>query len=346
MDNFEANLKMIRHLGSGVFGSVWLAEAPVLGTVAVKRIDRKPSMSSEDWAYLKNKVLAEGERLKDAEHDRVVKVFHVLKSQIDDEILLVMEYCPHGCIGDLYRRGPMQLSHIRSFMTDAALGLQSIHSRGMLHRDIKPDNILLDGFFHAKIADFGLVTDKLRDGYGPGGGYADHLAPEYWKDGYSSIRTDIWAFGITLYQLLHGYTFYKSLPPLYEETPKGGLALRLPWLAHIPDEWRRFVRKTLHDDSHERIQDSVELLKGLAKLPISPDWQCDYQSDATFWETIKGDRRIEVSWITHSPSKHEWAAFSYPLQSGAKRKIGGSKGFVSRTQANKELRSFFDNFHV
>ncbi len=329
-------------LGSGHFGEVYQGKDPVLGKVAVKVLRKKPQETDAEWHCRKDGLLQEGQHLKSAEHDKVVRVFQVLESQTEDAIHMIMEHCEKGSLQSQFEYGPMQLVQLRDILTDTALGLQAVHSRGMLHRDIKPANILLDGNGHAKLADFGLVTDDIIFGYADKAGYTDHLAKEVFEDGLTSIKSDIWAFGMTAYRLMHGLAFYAELP----EKPRfligcGGFSLNLPWLPHIPDRWRRFIRQAMHDDPSRRIQNAVEILQALEKLPIEPDWECIYSPQQTKWTQFRKNRRIEVSWLKHSERKYEWDAYSFPLQAGKKRRLGGSSGCYGRIQTEKELNCFF-----
>jgi serine/threonine protein kinase len=140
---------------------VHLATDDVHGQVAVKVLIQLPGEDSKDWAARKENLLAEGQHLSTAAHPNVVRVHHLLQSESDDSILLVMEYCAGGSLQGAFESGPMTLSEVRRLSTDVCLGLNALHSHGMLHRDIKPGNILLTSANVTKLGDFGLVTDEL-----------------------------------------------------------------------------------------------------------------------------------------------------------------------------------------
>jgi len=245
MSRLESNLKYGKVLGSGHFGDVLLGTDDVHGEVAVKILKQRIGESAGEWEARKVGLLAEGKRLSQAAHPNVVQVHHLLESPTNDEILLVMEYCPGGSLQRRFELGPMQLEEVRRYSTEIATGLHILHTRGMLHRDIKPGNVLLAKRGGAKLGDFGLVTDGLVLGYGSAAGYRDHLAPEVHAGGPTSPGTDIWALGMTIYRLLHGSTWYAKAPPPCSIIPRGGFAKSLRWLPHIPDQWRRLIRKAL-----------------------------------------------------------------------------------------------------
>lgn len=200
----------------------------------------------------------------------------------------------------------MILSEVRRISTDACMGLSSLHSRGMLHRDIKPSNILLTTNNIAQLGDFGLVTDNLILGYGSQAGYADHVAIEVWSAGATSVKTDIWALGMTIYSLLHGAGWYSTLPvEPHKAIPKGGFVRSLPWLPHIPDKWRRAVRKMMHDDQDQRYQSADQVMSALAQLPILPAWSCAVTATDVRWTKTTDKRRTIATWTRHSRNEAE-----------------------------------------
>jgi eukaryotic-like serine/threonine-protein kinase len=261
MTQFHSTLQIGIALGAGHFGQVFAGTDQLHGDVAIKILEQYRGESASDWQTRKADLLSEGKRLEAASHPNVVRVYSVVESTTSNAILLVMERCTGGCLDHRFKIGPMLLSETRNIATDIALGLQALHQRGMLHRDIKPGNILLDGRGKAKLGDFGLVTDNLVLGYASQQGYADHVAYEVWQGHGTSEKSDIWAFGMTIYRLLHGEDWYsRSLAPRHL-VQNGGFADQLPWLPHIPKPWRRFIRKTLEDDTALRYQNMSQVKK-------------------------------------------------------------------------------------
>jgi len=144
--------------------------------------------------------------------------------------------------------------------------------------------------------------------------------------------------------MLHGREFYderfqgKDIPAL---VMKGGFARNLPWLPHVPEAWRKFLRCAMHDDSAYRHASCHDWAQALANLPVIPDWSCQYATDVVDWSVPEGTRFVQVARRIHSPRKHEWWA---ERVGGAKRTmlVGGAHGrIVSSSQADRELSSFF-----
>lgn len=330
-------------LGKGHFGVVKSGRHPVHGPVAVKVMEREPVETVAQWTRRRDGLLTEGRHLKSAEHDRVVRVFDVTYDATADRVYLVLELCPNGSLQDAFEAGPSQLEVVRDHLTDAALGLDAVHARNLLHRDIKPANILLAANRRAKLGDFGLVTDNLVLGYASAAGYSDHFAYEVWHSGITSVKSDVWALGMTAYRLLHGKVFYQYLlqPPRLA-VANGGFAQSLPWLAHVPADWQRFIRKCMHDDPTLRHQNAQQVLQALARLAVGFGWICNFAPQETNWVRETRDRRIEVVHKILSPRKHSWEAVSHPKNPGGRsRRLAGSTGAVSANVAQSALRAFF-----
>ena len=340
MTVMRTSLTLGTKIGQGQFGEVFLGQDAVQGEVAVKVLTQQPSETAADWQLRKDGLLAEGQRLKQATHNNVVQVFQLLESETSNSVQLVMEYCSGGSLQVAFDRGPMRLAAVRKIVTEIAFGLQALHSRGMLHRDIKPGNLLLAGNGRAKLGDFGLVTDNIILGYGSQAGYADHIAPEVWNGSGTSMRTDIWAFGMTIYRLLHGAEWYsQSVAPRFI-VADGGFANSLRWLPHVPSEWRRFVRRMLRDDPHARYQNAGEVVAALANLPTEPDWICGVTASEVRWRRRTDRRRVFAIWKRLSARRYEWAAWSEPVGKGNRRTLNGSNGIIGRARSERELEEF------
>lgn len=341
MSGLRSNLQIGALIKAGYFGQVHLAMDDVHGEVAVKMLRQSPMETVADWQLRRRGLLREGQRLKQATHRNVVQVFNLLESENSAAVHLVMEYCRGASLQEVFEKGPMSVAAVRKVATEVAFGLQALHARGMLHRDIKPGNILVDGGGVVKLGDFGLVTDNIILGYGSQAGYSDHIAPEVWTGSGTSFRSDIWALGMTLYRLLHGAEWYSRSPAPRAIVPNGGFADTLRWLPHIPPRWRRFIRKMLNDDPDSRHQNASQVLSALGTLDAEPDWRCSITALETRWELQKQKRRTIAVWEKHGPHTFTWSAWSEPLGRGNRRALGGSTKRIGRGDSERQLRSFF-----
>ncbi|AQQ03958.1 hypothetical protein B0E33_10460 [Roseibium algicola] len=340
MNNHVSNLVIGDHIGSGHFGDVHAAVDQVHGDVAVKIISKKDDQSDADWDAAKAEFLREARHLAAAEHPNVVPVYHLGESLDGKSIRYCMKLCAGGSLQSQYEAGPMRLSDVRKVGNEVLLGLSNLHARGMIHRDIKPGNILIDENGVARLGDFGLVTDELLHGYAIGAGYRDHLAFEYWELGITSAKSDIWALGMTLYRLLHGHEWYleSQLPRMV--IADGDFRDKLKWLPHIPQRWRRTIRAMMHDDTDLRTQNVAQVQAAFAGLPTEPDWECEVGGQQVRWRRQQGGRVIRVEWNRNSLRRHDWRAWSEPIGPGRTRNLGGSNGQVGSQVAIRALETF------
>ena len=273
---YKSHLTLGARVGGGQFGDVYEGQDQVHGKVAVKVLKQKIGESTADWATRSAALLKEAQHLKAATHPNVVQVHNIVRDSNNDVLHLVTEFCDGGSIDTPYQNGPLTLPHVRKIITGACRGLEHIHSRGMVHRDIKPGNILRHGTAY-KIADFGLVSDTLLLGYASADGYLCHLAPEVFGNpatstpGVTSCKTDVWAMGMTVYRLLSGHPWFlrnfaglASAHDIRQMIIDGGFCRGLDWLPHVPEPWRKFVRKAMHDETVHRFQTALATCPGPA----------------------------------------------------------------------------------
>ena len=341
MMQLTSDLQIGARIGAGYFGEVHIGTDHVHGQVAIKILRSLDGEPAAEWLRRKNGLLDEARSLSQATHQNVVRVFYVAESDSDDAIHLVMEYCSGGSVQSSFERGPIKIGEVRRIITGAALGLQALHARGMLHRDIKPSNLLMDANRALKLGDFGFVTDNLIFGYASHQGYLDHLAPEVWNGSGTSVKSDIWALGMTTYRLLHGAEWYEKSPRPRTVVPDGGFAEKLKWLPHVPQKWRRFVRKALHDDPDSRFPSATAVIDGLAKLEAESGWECSATASETRWQRVTDTRRINVVWTKHSPRQYSWKAWSEPLVEGRVRSLGRSTVRLGYAASERQLCEFF-----
>lgn len=334
-------LQVGKKLGNGHFGTVYLGQDGVHGQVAVKVLTREPHDSDASWLAFKAGFLAEAQHLSRANHRNVVRVHHIEELPDGNSIRFCMAFCSGGSLQAAFEKGPMSLKSLRKAGTEVLLGLAALHQRQMLHRDIKPGNILIDAAGVALLGDFGLVTDDLLLGYGSQAGYSDHIAYEVWHGKGTSVRSDIWSLGMTLYRLLHGKTWYEEAPDPRDLIRDGGFVDTLRWLPHVPKPWRRVIRKMMNDDPAARHQTAVQALDALGSLGVEPSWAVEVTTPKVRWERQAKGRRIIVEWHRHSERKHEWCAWSEPLGTGRKMTLGGSATVIGKRQCIAELEAYF-----
>ena len=200
--------KFVRLIGKGAFGKVTLGIHKLTGKyVAIKTID-KEHLKDE---FSKRKVLREIYILKKIRHVNVIRLLEVFESP--KEVLMVMEYAGGGdLLHYVKQKKHLPEAEAKSIFRQVVYGLAHIHSRNVLHRDIKLDNILLDSEGGVKICDFGVskIVDKhkvINDQCGT----PAYIAPEIITNiGYKGFYVDHWSLGILLYAMLCGTVPFKA----------------------------------------------------------------------------------------------------------------------------------------
>ncbi len=197
--------RMLDSIGQGGMGQVFKAEHELMGrTVAVKVLPRHKS-TPEAIASFTREIRAQA-RL---DHPNLVRAFDA--GHDGNVHFLVTEYVPGSDLRRLLRRnGPLSMPLAASIISQVALGLEHAHEEGLIHRDVKPGNVLVTPSGSAKLSDLGLVEIAAENGEGTRGsgkivGTADYLSPEQIKSPREvTPASDIYALGCTLYYAVTG----------------------------------------------------------------------------------------------------------------------------------------------
>jgi uncharacterized membrane protein YgcG len=192
-------------------GAVWLATDTVLGReVAVKRIGVMPGTEDADL------IRAEREARLAARlnHPHVIAIYDLIDGESGGEHWLVMEYVEGVSLSGLVRRdGALPPDQAASLLSQTADALAAAHASGIVHRDVKPSNILVTPEGHAKLGDFGIAraeADATLTQTGLVTGSPAYLAPEVASGGVATPASDVWALGATLFHALEGRPPYET----------------------------------------------------------------------------------------------------------------------------------------
>jgi len=210
--------EIVRKLGAGGSGVVYLAEDMLLQRPVVLKILRAGLLTAEQ---MRSTVLREARLASAIEHPNVCGIYEV--GETGDEGFIVMQYVPGQSLDQLIARGPANPQLVLSVGIQIADGLQAAHTLGIFHRDLKPQNVMLTDGGLVKILDFGLARrltpedanfdpskpNLAKDAsvaatYTARGGTIRYMAPEQFVTGQSSVQSDVWALGVILYELVSG----------------------------------------------------------------------------------------------------------------------------------------------
>ena len=192
--------RIIGLLGRGGMGEVYRADDLKLGQpVALKFLPRHLAADRERL----ERFYAEVRIARQVSHPNVCRVYDV--GEIDGQQYLSMEYVDGEDLASLLRRiGRLQPDKALDIAREICAGLAAAHDKGVLHRDLKPANIMIDGRGRAKITDFGLAVAAGEQTEGEISGTPAYMAPEQLAGKGASIKTDIYALGLVLYELYTG----------------------------------------------------------------------------------------------------------------------------------------------
>lgn len=281
VEDFEP-LKVI---GKGAFGEVRLVQKKDTGHIYAMKILRKADMlEKEQVAHVR----AERDVLVEADHMWVVKMYYSFQDAIN--LYLIMEFLPGGDMMTLLmKKDTLTEEQTQFYIAESVLAIDSIHNLGFIHRDIKPDNLLLDSRGHIKLSDFGLCTglkkahrtEFYKDlSHGKTGdfnlnpmdskkrmeswkrmrralaystvGTPDYIAPEvFMQTGYSS-SCDWWSLGVIMYEMLIGYPPFCSENPqeTYRKVMNWRETLIFPPESPISNESKDLIQKLCCDQEH------------------------------------------------------------------------------------------------
>ncbi|UTW50523.1 serine/threonine protein kinase [bacterium SCSIO 12827] len=289
-------------LGSGAFGEVWLAIDRALGAERAVKFIRSDKIKDPTNFY------SEPQTLKALQHPNIVAVEDAGPTR-DGGIYVAMEYISEGSLEDQFKGGVVPLREAIRIICDACRGVEHAHDMGYIHRDIKPANILLPANGSAKLSDFGLATRVSEVGTASGYGYIAHLAPEIILKEETSIATDIYAVGITLYRLVNGDAY---LPVLKKGEDVEDLILdgkfpnRNRWRDCLPTQVKKIINKAINIDPLNRFQSAAELRHALEAVEVSCEWIEKPISEGTRWNGLAGDMEFVVRKTTSSSGLHRF----------------------------------------
>ena len=263
-----AGYRVLDVLGKGGMGTVYRAEQTSLNRqVALKVLN---TAQTEDAAFVAQFV-AEARAAAKLQHPNVVSVFDV--EHDGDLYFYAMELMHDGSCEDwLKQHGTMPVDRAMQVVADAAAGLAYAESLGIVHRDIKPDNLMLDQHGAIKIADLGLASTTSEPQEDRAIGTPHFMAPEQVLKQSLDHRTDLYALGCTFYRLVTGRTPFRGqtvkdiLRAQVKETPEPASKAN----PDVPQEVAAIIQRLMEKDPGDRYQTANALLEELEELLQPP----------------------------------------------------------------------------
>ena len=272
---FDSRYRILRKLGSGGMAAVYLAEDEELGRrVAIKVLDAR---YADDDLFLE-RFRREAKSAAGLSHPNIVSIYD--RGEADGHAYIAMEVVEGRSLKELIKsHGPLPLTKAIDYTRQILAALRFAHKNGIVHRDIKPHNILVGPEERLKVTDFGIARAEASQMTETGSilGTVHYLSPEQARRTTVSAQSDLYSVGVVLYEMLTGRVPFTGDSPIEiamkhaSDTPK-------PPSAHvrdIPPELDHVVLRALAKTARERYRSAEEFSDDLGRvaagLPVSPE---------------------------------------------------------------------------
>lgn len=200
--------RLVRELGRGGMGAVWLGQDAVLGRdVAIKELMIPGGVPAAERAVYRERVLREARIASRLADPAIVTVYDLIKD--DDQTYIVMELVKAPTLAELVERvGPLDVRAAATLAAQLLSALDAAHESGVVHRDVKPGNVMVPAKGTAKLTDFGIAQssdDPRLTATGALIGSPAYMSPERLSGAQASPAWDLWALGATLFFATEGY---------------------------------------------------------------------------------------------------------------------------------------------
>jgi beta-lactam-binding protein with PASTA domain/tRNA A-37 threonylcarbamoyl transferase component Bud32 len=263
---FDGRYRILRKLGSGGMANVYLAEDQELGRrVAIKILNDRHANDDQFVERFRR----EAKNAASLSHPNIVSIYD--RGEAEGTYYIAMEFLDGRSLKELIvSRGPAPVSVAIEYTRQILSALRFAHRNGIVHRDIKPHNVLVDGEGRLKVTDFGIARAGASQMTEAGSiiGTAQYLSPEQAKGSSVDQTSDLYSVGIVLYELLTGVVPFSGDTPV-EIAMKHLSAIPDAPSSHrseIPRELDKVVLRALAKDPHERYQTAEEMDADLGRV--------------------------------------------------------------------------------
>jgi serine/threonine-protein kinase len=263
---FDGRYRIQRKLGAGGMADVYLAEDQELGRrIAIKILNGR---HANDDQFIE-RFRREAKNAAALNHPNIVSIYD--RGEAEDTYYIAMEYLDGRTLKELIvGRGAAPINVAIEYARQILSALRFAHRHGIVHRDIKPHNVLVDGEGRVKVTDFGIAragTSQMTEA-GSIVGTAQYLSPEQARGGEVDPRSDLYSLGVVLYELLTGKTPFDGETPVeiamkhLSTTPKPPSKLR----PDVPRELDMVVMRALAKNPDDRYQSADEMEADLERV--------------------------------------------------------------------------------
>ncbi len=339
----ELTFDIIREIGqNGRNSQTFITHDHQLDAEIVTKRIRKDRLNSPTEFF------AESQALYASTHPNVVQIHYACFD--NDHVYLAMPYYPNGSVKELITGRHLTVRQIVTIGSQILAGLHNIHSKNLIHFDVKPDNILLSPQREALVSDFGQAKQMNYSGIAAQDRlYGKMIPPEALATDHFDRTFDIYQFGLTLYRMCNGneqfYSqFSKYGPPGKFDRVAFGHDLRnaiFPdrnaFLPHIPSALRNMIKKCLAVDPANRYQSAVDVANSMAGIDGNClDWQLVSHPDKNIWKKSENGTEYELT------VGADRSSVCYKVVNGGQRRRIGE--LCRKNLSDAELRKLFSEY--
>jgi serine/threonine protein kinase/Tfp pilus assembly protein PilF len=258
---------ILEELGRGGMGRIYKAEDIKLKrTVAIKLLPADLTRDPE----ARQRFIQEAQAASALDHSSICTIFEIDETD-DGQMFIAMAYYPGETLKEKIKRGPVKVDEAIGIAIQLAEGLLRAHEAGIIHRDVKPGNIIVTDRGDVRILDFGLAKLAGQTGLTRAGtmmGTVIYMSPEQARGDEVDHRSDVWSLGVVLYEMLTGQIPFKGehdqtvIYSILNVDPKPVHHFQ----THVPAKLERIVRKAMQKNPRDRYQTMHEIVEDLQGL--------------------------------------------------------------------------------
>lgn len=258
--------RLVDFIGAGGMGEVYRAIQSKLGRVVAIKVLRPESINENVIQRFQNEACI----LASLNHPGISTLYDFI--EVNGQHCIIMEYVDGWSLSErIAAYGPLPPAEALAVFKSVAEAIGYIHHHGIVHRDIKPNNIKINSAGAAKLLDFGIAKTLSGPGLTLAGdviGTLQYLSPEQLKGGTADKRSDIWALGVLLYEMVSGHLPFEAptVGHLYEGVSKAEYLPASVLNPAVPEEIEEIIARCLKRNPASRYQSVQELLQEVAAL--------------------------------------------------------------------------------
>lgn len=296
--------RIVAQIGEGGMASVFKSYQPKMDRyIALKILPRHLSKNS----VFVERFSQEARVIAKLEHPHILPVFDF--GEEDGYTYLAMRFVEGGSLGNLLKKNrKLELPQITRFIAQVGGALDYAHKQGVIHRDFKPGNVLLDKFENCLLTDFGIakLMEATTNLTATGGilGTPAYISPEQGMGEKIDHRSDIYSLGVVLYQMVTGDLPYKADTPMAVIFQHIHAPLPLPQekVPHLPDPIERIILKSLSKNANDRFGSAAEMVNALEHAVL----HLNYQPTQDVEEPITKPAETEITEVAiEQQAEHE-----------------------------------------